>query len=50
MFLSHGIMEQTLVFHHTLGILLYLAACYTHSYSYLSAIVLIQACCMAHAL
>ena len=43
MFVSHGIMESTLVFHHLLGIVLYALACLSHTYLYLSAVVLIQA-------
>ena len=42
MYVSHGIMESTLVFHHLLGIVLYTLACLTHRYLYLSAVVLIQ--------
>ena len=42
MFLSHGIMESTLIFHHVLGIVLYVLACVHGTYLYLSAIVLVQ--------
>jgi hypothetical protein len=43
MFLAHGIVEETLLQHHLLGIALYVIALYWQNYLYLACVVLIEA-------
>lgn len=42
MYLAHNVQEETLLVHHTLGILLYVLTLYTRSYLYVACLVLMQ--------
>eukprot|EP00039_Didymoeca_costata_P028912 m.22541 g.22541 ORF g.22541 m.22541 type:complete len:284 (+) comp7409_c0_seq4:115-966(+) len=45
MYLAHGIVEETLIVHHTAGVLLYMTAAFYPAYMYLITVVLIQEFC-----
>eukprot|EP00045_Choanoeca_perplexa_P012651 m.139383 g.139383 ORF g.139383 m.139383 type:complete len:301 (-) comp16086_c1_seq1:214-1116(-) len=42
MYLSHNVLEETLIVHHTLGVLLYFLTLSTESYLYLACVILVQ--------